>query len=91
MRDDRKTKAQLIDELEQLRRQLDEQNRHLTTERAVQQVRAEAASMRESADLGKLIVTLQDGLAEAGLRLTNVSSTAASWGRFRSSTRCNSP
>ncbi|MBT4496651.1 MAG: SpoIIE family protein phosphatase, partial [Gemmatimonadetes bacterium] len=68
MRDDRKTKAQLIDELEQLRRQLDEQNRHLTTERAVQQVRAEAASMRESADLGKLIVTLQDGLAEAGLR-----------------------
>jgi serine phosphatase RsbU (regulator of sigma subunit) len=68
MRDDRKTKAQLIDELEQLRRQLGEQNRHLTLERAVQQVRAEAASMRESTDLGKLILTLMDGLREAGLR-----------------------
>ena len=68
MRDQRKTKAQLIDELEQLRRQLEEQNRHLSLERAVQQVRAEAASMRRSADLGKLILTLQDGLREAGLR-----------------------
>ena len=67
MRDQKKTKAQLIDELEQLRRQLDEQNRHLSLERAVQQVRAEAASMRESADLGKLIVTLREGLSEAGL------------------------
>ena len=68
MKDEGKTKQQLIDELEQLRGQLGEQSRHLTTERAVQQVRAEAASMRRSADLGEVILTLQDGLSEAGLR-----------------------
>ena len=61
-----------IDELErrvqERTQELEEMNRRLMIERAVKRVRAEATAMRESTDIGKVIIALEEGLRDAGLR-----------------------
>ena len=56
---------QLAAELAELRQQFDEQNHHLSLQAAVERVRAEAASMQQSGDLGKVMLALWNGLAES--------------------------
>ena len=68
MEDTDKTRAQLIEELNALRRQLEGQNRRLSLEAAVERVRAEAATMRQSADIAKVILAFTVGLEEVGVR-----------------------
>jgi len=60
MRDTRKTKAQLIEELEQLRRQTDTA--------VVERIRAEAMSMRSSDDLLKVVGIMFREMRNLGIR-----------------------
>ena len=46
---------------------LEEQNRNLEVERAVERVRAEASAMRESSDIGKVMAAMYDGWRDCGL------------------------
>ena len=48
----------------------EERARQLILDRAVERVRAEAAAMRESTDLGKVLLALGEGWREVGLSLT---------------------
>ena len=65
MSDSEKTKDQIIAEL---RQQLEDQNHRLSLQVAVQRVHVEAATMRQSGDLGKVMLALWNGLVESGLR-----------------------
>ena len=65
MSDTESTREQLAAELAELRRQFDEQNHRLSLQAAVERVRAEAASMQQSGDLGKVLLALWNGLAES--------------------------
>ena len=47
----------------------EERSRQLTLERAVERLRAEAAAMQESADIGKVMLVLFEGWKEVGLRV----------------------
>ena len=47
----------------------EERSRQLTLERAVERLRAEAAAMKESADIGKVMLVLFEGWKEVGLRV----------------------
>ena len=47
---------------------LEEQNRQLTIDRAVERVRAEAAAMKESADIGRVLLALRDGWSDVGVK-----------------------
>ena len=65
MKDERKTKKQLIEELEELRGQQDPFASHLR--QAVEQVRAEAVSMRHSEDLLTLVGVMFEEVQRLGL------------------------
>ena len=71
MRDSRKTKAQLIEELEQLRRQTDT----AVVERrlAIERIRAEAMSMRSSDDLLKVVAIMFREMRNLGIRTAGCS------------------
>ena len=47
--------------------QLEARNRQLTLDRAVERVRGEAMAMKESLDIGKVLLALGDGWGEVGL------------------------
>lgn len=68
MKDTDKTKAQLIQELNGYRQQLEDQNRRLSLQAAVERVRAEAATMRKSADIARVMLAFSVGLEEVGVR-----------------------
>jgi serine phosphatase RsbU (regulator of sigma subunit) len=65
MSDTDRTRDQLAAELAELRQQFAKQNHRLSLQAAVERIRAEAASMQQSGDLGKVMLALWNGLAEA--------------------------
>ena len=56
--DKSKTKGQLIAELEEMRQQLEEQNRHLETEQILERVLSQALGMHQSGDLTAVAATV---------------------------------
>ena len=76
MNDARKTKAQLIEELDKLRGENTDLREKVAgvdvsgVERqlAVEHVRAEATAMHESADIGKAMAALYEGYRDVGLK-----------------------
>ena len=67
MNDQRKTKNELIAELEALRRQVDEGNSRIERERAVEHIRAEVASMRSGDDLIKVAALMRREMVGLGM------------------------
>ena len=65
--DKRKTKAQLIAELEEMRQRLEQQAEQARRERAVERVRAEATSMRQGNDLRNVIGVVMSELIALGV------------------------
>ena len=67
MKDSRKTKAQLIAELDGLRQHATQQNREMTIQSALEQVRARALAMQTSADLFSVTAVLHEQMAAVGI------------------------
>jgi signal transduction histidine kinase len=67
VKDSRKTKAQLIAELDGLRQHATQQNREMTIQSALEQVRARALAMQTSADLFSVTAVLHEQMAAVGI------------------------
>ena len=68
MKDETKTKKQLIEELEASRQSVAELRGRLREDQALERVRAEVASMKEATDLAKVIGVIDDALRDLGVR-----------------------